>query len=379
MNRLIPKTLLVLPAIMLAAGAAAQRDDGVFESTEHTFRVEQVVTGLSSPWGMAVLPNGDMLITERGGRLRKVAAGRLLEQPIDGLAEVRPKGQGGLMGIALHPRFAENRLVYLSFSGEGKGGVGTEVMRGRLDGLQLRNTEVIFRAEPKTRAGRHFGSRLVFDGDGKLFVSHGDRGKQDQAQDLGDHRGSLFRINDDGSVPADNPFVRRAGAKPEIYAYGHRNIQGLALDPESGRLWSHEHGPQGGDELNIERPGANYGWPVITYGVNYGIGTKIGEGTEKPGMEQPVHYWVPSIAPSGLAVYRGDAFPGWQGDLFVGSLKFGLLVRLSVDDDTVIVEERLLNNAYGRIRDVVAAPDGYLYLLTDADPGQLLRVVPAPG
>ena len=379
MNRRLPNPLLVLPVIMLATNAFAQRDAGVVDSAEHAFRVEQVVTGLKNPWGMTVLPDGDMLVTERGGRLRRVSAGRLLEQPIGGLAEVKPKGQGGLMGIALHPDFADNRLVYLSFSGEGKGGVGTEVMRGRLDGMQLRDTKVIFRAEPKSRAGRHFGSRLVFDPEGKLFVSHGDRGKQDRAQDLDDHRGSLFRINDDGSVPADNPFVGRAGARPEIYAYGHRNIQGLALDPVTGRLWSHEHGPQGGDELNIERAGVNYGWPVITYGVNYGIGTKIGEGTAKPGMQQPVHYWVPSIAPSGLAVYRGDAFPGWQGDLFVGSLKFGLLVRLSVEDDRVLLEERLLDNAYGRIRDVVAAPDGYLYLLTDADPGQLLRLVPASG
>jgi glucose/arabinose dehydrogenase len=379
MNRIVPKPLLALLAIMLVTSAAAQRDDGVFDSAEHSFRVEQLVTGLKNPWGLAILPDGDMLVTERGGRLRRISDGRLLEQPVSGLAEVTPKGQGGLMGIALHPSFAENRLVYLSFAGEGKGGVGTEVMRGRLDGMQLRETEVIFRAEPKSGAGRHFGSRLVFDGEGYLFVSHGDRGKQDRAQDLDDHRGSLFRINDDGSVPADNPFVGRAGAREEIYAYGHRNIQGLALDPVTGRLWSHEHGPQGGDELNIERPGANYGWPVITYGVNYGIGTKIGEGTEKPGMEQPVHYWVPSIAPSGLAVYRGDAFPGWQGDLFVGSLKFGLLVRLSIEDDRVLLEERLLDNAYGRIRDVVAAPDGYLYLLTDADPGQLLRVVPDPG
>jgi len=379
MNVVTPIARVVFCTIMLAASAAAQRGDGVFTSAEHSFRVEQLVTGLQNPWGLTVLPDGDMLVTERRGRLRRISGGRLLEQPIGGLAEVRPKGQGGLMGIALHPRFADNGLVYLSFSGEGRGGVGTEVMRGRLDGMQLRNTEVIFRAEPKSGAGRHFGSRLVFDDDGLLFVSHGDRGKQDQAQDLGDHRGSLFRINDDGSVPADNPFVGRRGAKPEIYAYGHRNIQGLALDPVTGRLWSHEHGPQGGDELNIERPGVNYGWPVITYGVNYGIGTRIGEGTEKPGMEQPVHYWVPSIAPSGLAVYRGDAFPGWRGNLFVGSLKFGLLVRLVIDDDRVTTEERLLDNVYGRIRDVVAAPDGYLYLLTDADPGQVLRVRPAPG
>jgi len=379
MKFLSPIPLILLPVIMLATGAAAQGDDGKFNSAEHSFGVEQVVTGLKNPWGMAVLPDGDMLVTERGGQLRRVTDGRLLEQSVDGLAEVTPKGQGGLMGITLHPRFTENRLVYLSFSGEGKGGVGTEVMRGRLDGMQLRETEVIFRARPKSRAGRHFGSRLVFDGGGRLFVSHGDRGKQDRAQNLDDHRGSLFRIDDDGSVPADNPFVGRSGARPEIYAYGHRNIQGLALDPVTGLLWSHEHGPQGGDELNIERAGANYGWPVITYGVNYGIGTRIGEGTEKPGMEQPVHYWVPSIAPSGLAIYRGDAFPNWQGNLFVGSLKFGLLVRLVVDGNRVVTEERLLDNAYGRIRDVVAAPDGYLYLLTDADPGQLLRVVPVGG
>ena len=363
--------------MLTALAAAPPVFAETFTSARHDFRVEEVVGGLKNPWGMAFLPDGGILITERPGSLRIVRDGNLLDQPVEGLPDIGTKGQGGLLGIALHPEFAVNRWVYLAYAARGQGGIGTEVARGRLEGRALRDVESIFRALPKTNAGRHFGSRLVFDGEGHLFISLGDRGEQDYAQDPGDHRGSLIRVNDDGSIPADNPFIGQPKARPEIYAIGHRNIQGLVLDAETGRLFSHEHGPQGGDELNIERAGRNYGWPVITYGVNYGIGTKIGEGTARPGMEQPVHYWVPSIAPSGLAIYRGDAFPGWNGNLFVGSLKFGLLVRLELDGDRVATEERLLDNRFGRIRDVVAGPDGFLYLLTDARPGKLLRIVPA--
>jgi glucose/arabinose dehydrogenase len=231
--------------------------------------------------------------------------------------------------------------------------------------------------QSKSSGGRHFGSRLVFDRAGYLFITLGDRGDQDRAQRLNDHAGSVIRLHDDGRVPADNPFAGRAGALPQKYTLGNRNMQGAALHPETGVLWTHEHGPQGGDEVNVIRPGRNYGWPVITYGVNYGVGTKIGEGTHKAGMEQPLHKWVPSIAPSGMAFYTGDKFPRWRGDLFVGSLKFQLLVRLKLDGETVVQEERVLEGELGRIRDVRVGPDGYIYLLTDSSDGALVRLEPA--
>jgi len=255
--------------------------------------------------------------------------------------------------------------------------MGTAVARGRLEGMRLNDTEVLFRLAPKSSTSHHFGSRLVFDRQGHLFITLGDRGDRPRAQDLADHAGSVIRLNDDGSIPADNPLVGRTDARPEIYSYGHRNIQGASLHPESGRLWTHEHGPQGGDEINLPEAGMNYGWPVITYGVNYGIGTRIGEGTEKPGMAQPLYYWDPSIAPSGMAFYQGDAFPAWQGDLFVGSLKFRLLVRLRIQNGKVVHEERMLKGELGRIRDVRLGPDGLLYLLTDEDDGRLIRLIPA--
>jgi glucose/arabinose dehydrogenase len=236
---------------------------------------------------------------------------------------------------------------------------------------------VLFRAVPKSSGGRHFGSRLTFDADGFLYISLGDRGKRSQAQALSTHPGSIIRLHDDGSIPTDNPFVGNALARPEIYTYGNRNVQGMSLQPVSALVWAHEHGPQGGDEINVIEAGTNYGWPVITYGRNYGIGTKIGEGTHKEGMAQPVHQWTPSIAPSGMAFYVGERFPRWRGNLFVGSLKFGLLVRLALDGRRVVREERLLHGAYGRIRDVRAGPDGFIYLLTDESNGRLLRLEPA--
>jgi len=349
------------------------------EQTERHALTHQVVTdGLNHPWGMAFLPDGRILVSERSGTLRLIdAQGRLLEQPVGGLPRIRQYGQGGLLDVALHPAFASNQLVYLSFAEQGPRGSGTAVGRGRLDGRQLQDFEVIFRLQPKTNSTYHFGSRLVFDKDGYLFITLGDRGDKDRAQDLDDHAGSLIRLHDDGRVPADNPFVGREDARPEIYSYGHRNMQGAALHPLTGRLWTHEHGPQGGDEINIPAPGVNHGWPVITYGVNYVIGTQIGEGTHKPGMAQPIHYWVPSIAPSGMAFYTGEAFPDWQGNLLVGSLKFQQLVRLQLDGDRIVHEERMLTDKFGRIRDVRQGPDGLVYLLTDADDGKLIRLLPA--
>jgi glucose/arabinose dehydrogenase len=352
--------------------AAAQ----VERTQEHTFRIVKVVEGLQNPWGLAFLPDGRMLVTERAGRLRVVQGGKLLPEPVAGLPQVAAVGQGGLMDIALHPRFGENGLLYLSYVARGDDGVGTEVVRGRLAGGRLEDTKSIFRQQPKGSGGRHFGSRLVFDRQGYLYITLGDRGEQERAQKPDDHAGSVIRLHDDGRVPTDNPFSGKAGWKPEKYTIGNRNIQGAALHPQTGRLWIHEHGPQGGDEVNLVRAGANYGWPVITYGVNYGFGTKIGEGTHKPGMEQPLHYWVPSIAPSGMAFYTGDKFPHWRGDLFVGALRDQLLVRLKLDGEKIVREERMLRDVLGRIRDVRTGPDGFLYLLTDEARGMLARLEP---
>ena len=364
--------------VALASAGHALAAPPVFQTEEYAVRAVTVVQGLEHPWSLAFLPDGRMLVTERPGRLRIVGAdGKLDPKPVSGLPRVEEFGQGGLLDVALHPKFRENGLVYLSFAARGQGGVGTEVVRGRLQGNQLVDVQTIFRAEPKSGGGRHFGSRLVFDRNGLLYITLGDRGEQDRAQRLDDHAGKIVRLGDDGRVPDDNPFRGKAGAKPEIFSLGNRNVQGAALNPQTGALWAHEHGPQGGDEVNIIRAGTNYGWPVITYGVNYGIGTKIGEGTEKPGMAQPVWKWVPSIAPSGMAFYEGDKFPKWKGDLFVGALKDRMLVRLKVDGEKVITEERMLRDALGRIRDVRAGPDGYLYLLTDSSDGALVRLEPA--
>jgi glucose/arabinose dehydrogenase len=282
------------------------------------------------------------------------------------------------MDVALHPRFKDNGLVYLSYAARGADGVGTEVARGRLAGHRLEDVQVIFRQSPKGSTGRHFGSRLVFNRQGYLFITLGDRGEMERAQRPGDHAGSVIRLHDDGRVPEDNPFIGKPGWKPEKYTLGNRNQQGAALNPKTGVLWTHEHGPQGGDEVNVIRAGANYGWPVITYGVQYVIGTQIGEGTHKAGMEQPLHKWVPSIAPSGMAFYTGDRFPKWRGNLFVGALKAQLLVRLELDGEKVAREERLLEGALGRIRDVRTGPDGFIYLLTDESRAVLARLEPAP-
>lgn len=359
-----------LLSVMAAVASANQRHD----SERHDFLVTTVVEGLDHPWAMAFLPNGDMLVTERPGRLRIVRDGELVPEPVGGLPDIAAQGQGGLMDIALHPEFESNELVYLSYAASGTGGQGTEVARGHFQDGRLADVEVVFRALPKERGGRHFGSRLVFDNEGYLYVTLGDRGRKATGQDLATHTGSIVRIHDDGSVPEDNPFVD--GERPEIFSYGHRNVQGADLHPETGELWTHEHGPQGGDELNVVRSGRNYGWPVITYGVNYGSGTQIGEGTHKDGMEQPLWYWVPSIAPSGMTFYTGDRFPAWRDSVFVGALKFQLLARLELDGEKVLNEERMLDGRYGRIRAVNEGPDGYLYLLTDDSNGHLLRMEP---
>lgn len=364
---------LVLALSLGCAGAG----DSVIDTEEHRVRVRALTEGLDHPWGMAFLPDGRLLVTERPGRLRIIdKQWKLQPEPVSGLPEVRQVGQGGLLDVTLHPDFENNRRVYFAYAAENEDGIGTEVAYGELDGDALKNVKVIFRALPKADGGMHFGSRLLFAPDGKLFITLGERGDRPQAQQLDSHLGSTIRLNPDGSVPEDNPFVDREGARPEIYTYGNRNVQGIALHPDTGEVWTHEHGPQGGDEINILKAGVNYGWPVITYGENYGTGTKIGVGTHKEGMAQPLYYWDSSIAPSGMAFYTGDAFPEWRGDLFVGSLKFLLLARLELEDGKVTHEERFLQGRLGRIRDVVTPGDGYIYLLTDADNGVLARLEP---
>lgn len=372
----MPRTALILVWVCLVTAPACASETSI-QSEQANFRVETLVEALDQPWSLAFLPDGRMLITERSGGLRVVENGRLLSAPVKGTPEVAVKGQGGLLDVAIHPDFETNGWIYLTYSAKGPGGMGTELARGRLvDSDRLESVEVLYRAEPKSGGGRHFGSRLAFAPDGTLFMSLGERGDDDRAQDLSDPAGSIIRLRDDGSIPPDNPFVGQAGVRPEIFSYGNRNPQGLAVHPSTGELWAHEHGPRGGDEVNIIRAGANYGWPVITHGVAYS-GFKIGEGTRKAGMEQPVHFWDPSIAPSGMAFYTGDAFPQWQGDLLVGALKFQLLVRLELDGERVVDEERLLEQDLGRIRDVRQGPDGNIYLLAGEGGGVLVRLSPS--
>ena len=370
--------LLAMAAVSLGAAcplAAAERL-GTFESAKHRFHLVKVVDGLEHPWGLAFLPDGRMLVTERPGRLRIVADGWLVPEPVAGVPEVWADGQGGLLDVALHPGFAENGLIYLSYaSPDDDNDAATAVARGRLVGERLEDVEEIYVALPRDDGGRHFGSRLLF-ADGYLFVTAGERGEPDRAQDVGDPAGSVVRLLDDGRVPEDNPFIGQADARPELYSIGHRNPQGMAREAATGRIYAVEHGPKGGDELNLIEPGVNYGWPVITHGKSY-MGFKIGEGTHKEGMAQPVHYWVPSISPSGLMIYDADRFPAWQGSFFAGALSGELLVRLEVAGGKAVVEERMLEDLEERIRDVRQGPDGLIYLLTDHPEGMLLRLEPA--
>ena len=370
------KYRLLLGLLIISLTCVSGHGASFYESETARFRVVPLISGLVHPWSLAFLPDGDLLITERPGRLRVVRFGHLLEAPIAGVPVVAAVGQGGLLDLVLHPDFATNRLLCLSYSRHESAGSGTAIICGELVGDRLINSRVIFAAEPKSRGGKHFGSRLVFDVNGNLYATLGDRGIRAQAQDLSRHPGSVIRIDLSGAALADNPFVHQDDAQPEIFTYGNRNPQGLAWHPKTGVLWMHEHGPKGGDELNRVIAGTNYGWPVISYGKEYWSQNAVGEGTHKIGMAQPVHHWVPSIAPSGMAFYSGNRFPQWQGNLFIGSLKFGELVRLEIDASRVVHEERLLNGDFGRIRDVRLGPDGLLYLLTDSRNGHLLRLEP---
>lgn len=366
-------------ALVLGVSAAPLAAQDTHRSAAHDFQVVTVVDGLDTPWSMAFLPGGDMLVTERPGRLRIVRDGRLLPSPVGGVPEVYARGQGGLLEVATHPDFSSNRLVYLTYSKPLTDGATTAVVRGRFENDRLTNVEEIF--EARSSGNGHYGSRLAFDGDGYLYITVGDRQapstgnlEAHPAQDLSNHHGVTLRLRDDGRVPADNPFVDQAGALPEIYAYGHRNAQGLAVHPETGEVWLNEHGPQGGDEVNVVRAGANYGWPVVGYGVNYRTGSAIHEGTHRPGMEQPIHVWVPSIGVSGLAFYTGSQFPGWRGDAFAGGLSGRYLARLDIENGEIVREEVLLPGI-GRVRDVRQGPDGYLYLAVEARDGVRTPIV----
>ena len=375
-------TLSLLAALACAPGAASQNPSirsPTPGSTRGVVRAETFASGLETPWALAFLPDGRLLVTEKAGRLRIVGKDGALSAPLSGVPTVASWGQGGLLDVALDPKFGENRLIYLSFSEPGPGGTaGTSVARARLGETGLEDVRVIYAQQPKLSGGGHFGSRLVFANDGTLFVTQGDRqGYRDSAQSLTALQGKVVRINSDGSIPRDNPFVGRAGVRPEIWSYGHRNIQAAALHPETGQLWTVEHGARGGDELNHPERGKNYGWPVITYGVDYS-GVRIGEGVAKDGMEQPVYYWDPVIAPSGMVFYTGDAIPGWKGSVLVGSMTPGALVRLVMENGRVVREERYLGELRESIRDLQQGPDGMLYAVTKSNNGRVLRIVPEP-
>ncbi len=372
---------LALAAMVVACTSAESNnaEPRTFETQYQTIRLVQVASGLEHPWSVAFLPDGEMLVTERPGRLLRLSADGSERQEIRGVPEVVARNQGGLMEVVLHPAFEENRWVYLTYSKGDSDETTTALVRGRLSGDELEDLEELFVQDRKSEPGRHYGSRLAWMADGTLLMSIGDRGSDPpRGQDLGDHAGTLLRLNDDGSVPADNPFVDDPDALDEIYTYGNRNIQGLVVDPASGIIWSTEHGPRGGDELNVMRPGENYGWPRATLGLDYRTQEDFpdSEARRIDGMVDPVHEFLPTLAPSGLAMVTTDRFEGWQGDLLAGGLRSRRILRLVVTEDEVIHGEELLLDEIGRIRDVRQGPEGDIYVLTDARNGGLYRIEP---
>jgi aldose sugar dehydrogenase len=372
----------IVLALLLVISTNSMARAAPFETERVKISVERIAQGLSHPWAIDFLPDGSMIVTERDGKMRIVSKTGGLGEPLKGLPDVDVGGQGGLLDVTLHPNFAGNRLVYWSYSEAGRGGNSTAVARGRLseDGTALLDVTVIFSQKPKVPSRQHFGNRIVFDGKGYLFVTLGERSREKfrgQAQDLNSHLGKVVRLTEDGKIPPDNPFVNKPDALPEIWSYGHRNPQAAAINPATGALWEIEHGPKGGDEINLPEPGKNYGWPIVSYGVNYS-GTPVGSGKkEMPGMESPIYQWTPVIAPSGMAFYTADLFPQWKGNLFVGGLGARALVRLELEGNKVTHEERLLLDLGLRIRDVAQGPDGALYVVTDEDGGDILRISPA--
>ena len=374
-------SLFLSSAVLASICSPVSAQSDLRRTAHHDYRVVSVAEGLEVPWSIAFLPGGDILVTERAGRLRVVRDGKLVTDPVPGIPEVLARGQGGLMEVLPHPDFANNRLIYLSYSkpvGDGRRGT-TAVVRGTFENDRFTLVDEIF--EAVSEGGGHYGCRLAFDADGYLYLSVGDRPVPPRgdlaahpAQDVSNHHGVIVRLHDDGTVPEDNPFVGRAGARTEIWSYGHRNPQGLAIHPETGAVWLTEHGPQGGDEVNVSTPGSNYGWPVIGYGVNYGSGSAIHDGTHKEGMEQPLHFWVPSIGVSGLAFYTGDKFPEWRGNLFAGGLAGRNIDRLTIEDGRVVERETILQGM-GRVRDVRMGPDGYIYVALEDRGGAPTPVV----
>jgi aldose sugar dehydrogenase len=373
MKWLIAGAVAVVPT---AASAAPQ----TYPSSVGNLMVETIATGLANPWALAFLPDGRLVVTERAGRMRIVGKDGKLSRPLADVPQVAARGQGGLHDVVLDRDYAQNNTIYFCFAEPANGGARTALARAKLIDEatpRLDDVKVIFHQEGPLSSGNHFGCRIVQAADGNLFLTMGDHFTyRNEAQNLANHLGKIVRIRTDGSVPPDNPFVNRTGAKPEIWSYGHRNSQGAAINPQTGKLWEHEHGPRGGDEINVLEAGKNYGWPVIGYGIDYD-GTKIHASTQKAGMEQPIKYWVPSIAPSGMAFYTGDLFPAWRGSVFVGALAGQILVRLELKGDTVASEERLLRPLNERIRDVRMGPDGALWLAIDNAAGRILRVAPA--
>ncbi|MFD2178400.1 PQQ-dependent sugar dehydrogenase [Veronia pacifica] len=364
-----------LPLIVSAYLFPFSTTADTINTDEHTINITTVASGLDHPWSLVFLPGGNMLVTERNGGLKRISpSGDTADIDIS-LPGLKARGQGGILGLAIAPDYPTSKQIYIAYSQHEKNKSGTSVAKATLNENTLTDTQVIFAMAPKVAGTRHYGSRLLIK-DGYLYISLGDRGQRDRAQKLSDHLGTMIKLNLDGSVPNDNPFYSKQDAKSDIYSFGHRNIQGLTLSNDGTTIWAHEHGPQGGDELNVVSSGLNYGWPEITYGVNYVTGSKIGVGTKKDGLVQPIHYWVPSIAPSGLTMVKGKVFEHWHGDLLLGSLKFGQLVRLKLSEEKVIHEERMLDGKYGRIRDVAEGPDGAIYLLTDANNGKILRLSP---
>ncbi len=367
--------VLAMSAMVLCAAPTVSQETSsrIVDSELERFRLVEVVRGLSHPWSLAFLPDGSALITERPGRLHRLQPDGSTEQ-ISGLPSIAAVGQGGLLDVALDPEYGRNGWIYMTYAASYDGGYGTVLGRARLSGSHLTDFEELFRMQPASGGRVHFGSRIAFLPDKTVVFSIGDRGAMNRAQDRQDHAGALLRLNRDGSVPHDNPFVGDPATRDELYTLGNRNPQGLTLHPETGALWQTEHGPRGGDELNIIEPGNNYGWPVMSQGVDYRTGQPIGQGTSAPGMTQPIEHWSPAIAPSGMVFYFGKQFPGWEGNLFIGSLVDTHLLRLEIDGQRVVHQERLLDGTIGRIRDVRLGPDGQLWLLTDASNGGVYRL-----